>query len=349
MQVDLLIVGQGLCGSWLSQEGRQLGLSVCVIDAVNSRAASRLSAGIINPITGRRHVEVWLADEIMAYAPIAYGEMEKRLGHPLIRRTTLIDFFPSDQMRDSFRTRMQQQGKYVHSTYSSLTNTLPFHDEFGAGVVEPVYLIDLPAFLKGQRNTLRSDQVLLEETIDPSHLRIDARGVQYQDIRAERIIFCDGAATLSQHYFPNLPYAPNKGEVLILDIPGLPKDHLYKHGVLLAPLADGTWWAGSSYQWSFEHPYPTEAFREQTENTLRNWLQIPFTVVDHRAGIRPATLERRPFVGFHPEKERVGILNGMGTKGCSLAPFFARQLVRNWVYGEPIQPEAWVGRFQPGP
>jgi glycine/D-amino acid oxidase-like deaminating enzyme len=71
----------------------------------------------------------------------------------------------------------------------------------------------------------------------------------------------------------------------------------------------------------------------------------PFRVLEHVASVRPATLERRPFVGFHPLHPAVGILNGMGTKGCSLAPFFARQLVRYIVDGTAILPEADVRRF----
>ncbi len=68
-------------------------------------------------------------------------------------------------------------------------------------------------------------------------------------------------------------------------------------------------------------------------------------MLDHKAAIRPATLERRPFVGFHPQQSNVGILNGMGTKGSSLAPFFAHQLAQHIVYGFPIAPEADVHRF----
>jgi hypothetical protein len=41
----------------------------------------------------------------------------------------------------------------------------------------------------------------------------------------------------------------------------------------------------------------------------------------------------------------VGILNGMGTKGCSLAPYFAYQLVQNITQGSPIRPDADIRRF----
>jgi glycine/D-amino acid oxidase-like deaminating enzyme len=105
-------------------------------------------------------------------------------------------------------------------------------------------------------------------------------------------------------------------------------------------------WVGSSYEWSFADAGPTAAFRERTEAVLREWLRVPFRVVEHIAAVRPATLERRPFVGFHPLYPAVGILNGMGTKGCSLAPYFARQLVQLMVSGVAIQADADILRFR---
>lgn len=345
MQVDLLIVGQGLCGSWLSHESLKAGLNICVIDNIQPNSPSRISAGIINPITGRRHVEAWLADELLPFAETAYQAVGQRLGTQLIRRLSLIDFFPSQQMRDSFQERIRQQGKYVFDASIEETTRFPFHQPYGSGRIDPVYLVDIPAFLEGTRKILMETDSIRTEKFDSSFMKLPDDTVRYMDIEATSIVFCDGVSDLSQSYFPNLPYAPNKGEVLILDIPDLPTDHLYKQGLMLAPLSNGYWWCGSSYQWSFDHPHPTPAFRAKTEVTLRQWLKSPFTVVDHLAGVRPATLERRPFVGFHPTNRRVGIFNGMGTKGCSLAPYFAHQLIEHWSTSAPIHPEASIHRF----
>ncbi len=74
-------------------------------------------------------------------------------------------------------------------------------------------------------------------------------------------------------------------------------------------------------------------------------MKAPFNTMDDLAGLRPATLERRPFVGLHPLHPSIGILNGMGTKGCSLAPYFAKQLTDHLVYNMPIAPDADVKRF----
>jgi glycine/D-amino acid oxidase-like deaminating enzyme len=163
------------------------------------------------------------------------------------------------------------------------------------------------------------------------------------------VVFCDGIESFASPYFSRLPFAPNKGEVLIVDIPGLAEGGaertVFKKGITLAPWQDGLYWVGSSYEWSFETEGPTEVFRRKTEAALREWVKLPFRVVDHIAAVRPATLERRPFVGFHPLYPAVGILNGMGTKGCSLAPYFARQLVDFLRAGKPIQADADILRF----
>ena len=114
----------------------------------------------------------------------------------------------------------------------------------------------------------------------------------------------------------------------------------------MLPLGNQLFWVGSSYEWDFNEKGPTAGFLDKTMIQLNDWLKIPFKLVDHVAALRPATLERRPFVGFHPLEPRVGIFNGMGTKGFSLAPYFARQFTNNIIAGDPIDPAADIQRFR---
>ena len=115
--------------------------------------------------------------------------------------------------------------------------------------------------------------------------------------------------------------------------------------MMLTAVENNLYWIGSNYLWEFPDDQPTEQFRKQTELLLKTWLKVPFKIVDHKASIRPANIERRPFVGFHPVYKNIGILNGMGTKGCSLAPFFAKQLTDHLISGKEILPEADIKRF----
>ena len=132
---------------------------------------------------------------------------------------------------------------------------------------------------------------------------------------------------------------------MIVEAAGFPDDFIFKKGINIVPLKNNLFWIGSSYEWEFENDKPNKIFRERTELILLEWLKVPFKIVEHIASVRPATLERRPFVGFHPVQKNIGILNGMGTKGCSLTPFFANQLVQNIIHQSPIHREADINRF----
>ena len=169
--------------------------------------------------------------------------------------------------------------------------------------------------------------------------------MQWKNWNAEKIIFCDGLNSMNNPYFKALPFAPNKGEALIVKIKGLAHTNIYKSNITIVPWKDDLFWVGSSFEWQFQDSLPTESFKEKMIIALDAVLKIPYEVVDHLVGIRPANTERRPFVGLHPEFPHLGICNGMGTKGCSLAPYFTKQLIDHIEQGSLIAPEADVKRF----
>jgi glycine/D-amino acid oxidase-like deaminating enzyme len=146
--------------------------------------------------------------------------------------------------------------------------------------------------------------------------------------------------------FPNLPFGNNKGQALIVEIDDLPTDKVYKKTMKIVPVGEKLFWVGASYELNYRDLQPTEDFRKKTEETLKHWLKLPFRIADHKASVRPATLERRPFVGFHPANPALGILNGMGTKGFSLGPYFAHELAQHIVHRHGIHPLADVSRFE---
>jgi glycine/D-amino acid oxidase-like deaminating enzyme len=347
MNVDILIIGQGICGSFLSWYLHKEGKKVLVIDNNDSNASSRIAAGIINPVTGRRMVTVWMVDEVLPNAWNAYNEIGQELGITAISQKNIIDFFPNPFMRESFLQKIESGDQYVHAFPEQNHFNHLFRYEFGCGEIRPVYLVHLEALLPAWREELKNKQALLEDTFDITQLKTEGEGIRYKDITAQKIIFCDGTSSFENPYFRQLPFAPNKGESMVIRVPELPPYHIYKKSMLLAPMQEpGMYWVGASYVWDFDNATPTKEFRDKTEQVLKEWLKVPFTIEEHRSGLRPATLERRPFAGFHPAHPAIGILNGMGTKGYSLAPYFARQLTDHLCYGGTIAPEADVSRFK---
>jgi glycine/D-amino acid oxidase-like deaminating enzyme len=268
----------------------------------------------------------------------------------LLRAVEIVDFFPTAQMRLAFAKRCEEGGEYLRLAQAKEEHDWDafFRYELGYGVIESCYLVDMRGLLEQISRDLIAQGVLRKECFVAEELVVEDSRVRYRDLEARWVIFCDGVAGAQAGYFSRLPFAPNKGEALIIDAPRLSEvsGFAFKRGINLIPWSKGLFWVGSSYEWSFDDPGPTAAFRQRTEALLADWLRVPFSVVNHIASVRPATLERRPFVGLHPAHPAVGILNGLGTKGCSLAPWFARQLAELLETGKPVMPEADVQRFR---
>jgi glycine/D-amino acid oxidase-like deaminating enzyme len=344
MHIDHLIIGQGICGTFLSWYLQKANRSFIVIDEEQTNSASRVAAGIINPVTGRRIVKTWMIDDLIPFVQNAYAELGAILNISALEQKNIIDFFPSPQMKLAFHQRHAEGSQYL--TIPSEQNKWKnyFNDDFGYGEIDPCLLVNLTGILTAYRTRLNTK--LHAEKFDIDLLRIKKDNIQYKDIIASSVIFCDGVAGFNNPYFRFLPFAANKGEVLWIECEELPATNIFKNAINLVPWKENVFWVGSSYEWEFENDLPGNLFMEKTIAQLKRWLKIPFKLIDHRASIRPATLERRPFVGFHPLHKNIGIFNGMGTKGCSLSPFLARQFVDHIVDGAPIQPDVDVARFK---
>lgn len=346
MHTENLIIGQGICGTFLCHELEKAGQSFLVIDEPKPFTASKVASGIINPVTGRRLVKTWMIDELLPFLLKSYTEFGLELRIGCIEQKDVIDFFPSPQMRLAFLHRLEEDQQYL--TLQNDTTDWPGYVkyDFDYGVIRPCYLVDVVKLIDAFRRKIQEDKHLQEEFFDISRLSVENNKILYKNITAERIIFCDGSTGADNPYFKNLPFAPNKGEALLVEIKDLPRTHILKKGLTIIPWKDNLFWVGSSYEWQFEHDQPTELFKQRTMEQLQAFLKVPFTATDHLAAIRPATLERRPFIGFHPLYPEVGIFNGMGTKGCSLAPYFAAQFAKHIAKQQPLSPEVDIKRFR---
>jgi len=349
MTTDFIIVGQGICGTFLSWNLWKQGKKVLVIDEAQPFSATKVASGVINPVTGRQVVTTWMAEELMDFTWDMYNAIGADVGEKVINKRNIIVFPPSQQMRDAYDKRIGESNSYIKEVLPVDASGYngQFYNFFGCAEIEPVWLIDLHPLLHGWRKILKQEGQLLEETFNQEYFQVFDDHVVYRNIKAEKIFFCNGIDAFNLPYWKNLPYVLNKGEALIADIPGLSPGNIYKVGnSSLVPWYDGLWWVGSSYENSYDDNLPTVLFKQKKIQELQMHLKLPFTIVDHLASLRPAVaVERRPFAGLHPLKPSVGILNGMGSKGCSLAPYFARQLTENLIENKPLDPLADVKRF----
>ncbi|SFE30670.1 Glycine/D-amino acid oxidase [Chitinophaga sp. CF118] len=342
MNVDFLIIGQGIAGTLLSHTLLEAGASVLVIDEYRPNSASRIAAGVINPVSGRRFTISWLYDDIYPVAVKTYQHFEQLLGVPVFKDRNIWNVLPSEQLRDAFMERTSGLA------YMQVPETDPYeqflHQPFGAAVIKGATVL-LHNLLPAWREYLKEHKSLREERIDLAALKINADGIQYKDISAGRIIFCEGAQTISNPWFNQIPFLLNKGEVLRVRIPGFNTEDIIKRSITLVPQSPETYWVGSTFAWDYPDEMPTPEKREYLEAGLQQLLKVPYEILEQQAGVRPSGTDRRPIMGLHPEYPALGIFNGLGTKGTSLAPAMAAQFAAYLLRNEPLQPETDIKRF----
>ncbi|MEO6833750.1 MAG: FAD-dependent oxidoreductase [Chitinophagaceae bacterium] len=346
MHLDYIIVGQGLCGTWLSYYLKQAGTKVLLLDASIEKSASSIASGIINPKSGMRLARQWMGDTLEPFARKAYKEIGTAIDFEVAKGIAIHQYFSTKEEADFF----EQKADSEHEAFLSFRDRSPeskhFNFHFGIGKIAPALLVNVPELLGRWRSQLSKGNELLEETIDWKECVFSKEEVVYKDISAKAIIDCSGAASMNNSYFSRLPFSLNKGEAILAEIPGLPRDIVMKQGkISIVPWRENQFWIGSTFDLKFENDKPSESYFTQTEKALKAWLRVPFTLQEQVAAIRPATITRAPFSGMHPNENRLGILNGMGSKGCSLAPFLAQNLAAHLTRGEPILAAADISKY----
>jgi glycine/D-amino acid oxidase-like deaminating enzyme len=341
MKVDYIIVGQGIAGTMLSYQFLQQGCKIAVIDTLNPASASRVASGLINPVTGKRHVKTWMADELLPAAVSMYKQLEKELNQTFLKPVSILNFHSSAEAQHSFNERIGTNS-FVQNYDSKQEG---FNYEHGIGEINSCLLVNPHALLHAWSEKLQQSGLLLQEPFDIKDCTVTTENITYKSIEADKIIFCDGVAAIHSPYFKYLPFRLNKGEAVIARIPGLSPQFIYKRNLKIAPWQDDTFWIGASFEWSYEHVTPTTAFIEKVQEELKHWLKLPYEMITHMAAERPSTIDYKPFIGLHPQYPSVGIFNGMGTKGCSLAPYFAREFVLHLTNGSNITKDVDISRF----
>jgi len=342
---DIIIVGQGISGTVLSSALMEQHQKVLVFDDGNKKAASKIASGVINPVTGRRIIKTWQIDEVMPAAVRMYQALEKKLDTSIVKQCNIVNFHASEQMQKAFEDRIAEDPTYLSTQPLPNTIAAAFDAPFGHTVIDPCWLIHLENLLHHWRQYLIEKNTLIEDVFEFNKLGVTADQIVYKNYTANKIIFCEGAKGQENPYFNQLPFAPNKGEALLVKINNLDNSFIYKETVSIVPWKDAIFWVGSNYEWDNYNDDPSPSFKEKTMAALNEWLTIPYEVIDHIAAIRPANTQRRPFIGMHPIYKNIGIFNGMGTKGCSLAPYFAEQLTSHILQQTTLDNEASIDRF----
>ena len=271
-----------------------------------SGGASRVAAGMINPITGKNFEPSWRIGEFLPEALEFYAGVEGVLGKTLWYPLTVLRLAGSEKEWEKISAKL---GNEAVRPWIGGSVTAP-EGWIGAVEVTGGGRVDTRTFIDASREFFRK-------------LGIYRNGSDGPGLR----IFCDGAAGLMTGKYG--PHRCAKGEVLTIRATGWDESMIrVGAGGWLIPLGDGVFRAGATYEWDELDELPTEKGRDFVETIVRRLARGDYKIIAHEAGIRPIVKGSEPLFG--PMEGGDWMFNGLGSKGSLYAPATARRLA-DWM------------------
>ncbi len=343
--VDYIIVGQGIAGSMVAHFLLKQKKKILVIDSFNPNSASNIAAGVVNPITGRKMVKTWMIDELLPFAKTTYRELEKSFNTSFFYEQEIYKLFSSDDDIDIWNKKKSQieyrdyLGEIISLANSNITAP------FGAGIINQCIWLDVPKFIKIYKRFLVENNLIFHEEFDCTQLKI-SNFIQYKNIQANKIIFCEGYKAYLNPFFSFIPFSLAKGEHFIIHSENLQTEKLINKNIFIIPKGNNLYNVGATFIWNDINETVTKNGKKEIIEKLNNIINTEYSIVEEKAGIRPTIIDRRPVIGSHAIYKNVYIFNGMGTKGVSIAPYFANYFANYLDQKFNILDEISLKRFE---
>lgn len=356
----IVVVGRGLAGAMVAWKFHERG---CRVEwwGSDSPCASKVAAGMFNPVSFRRVVEVWNAREHLAEMRTTMLGLESDLGlkGKLLHDVPVVKLFANGDYRDTWDARWAEEHgvcKWAHSGEDlAQTNFSSLEGPAGVGRVHASGWVNVPLLL----DALEAKFKALSAWIDRKWSVAD--GVPEG---AQAVVDCRGVGAADELREVGIHINPNHGDVLTLSTPLSGEGsldtsgHTVNKGKWLLPTKTQSgrqhWRLGATYSWH----RMTDAPDVGAEQELRLHMSKAFdssgaaammgaNLEAHQAGLRPASPDRRPTVGPWPKQgPGVLMLNGLGTRGVLIAPSMAKHLVSWWLDGVELPKEVLAERFK---
>ncbi len=351
--VDIIIVGGGLAGCTLAWQCRARGLRALLIDQPRRDSASRVAAGLVTPITGSRFATSWRWREFFPVADTLYRRIEQETGRSFWSVAPAWRVFTSEEESEFCHRKWfasREPGDEAGIQIETLTDAwLPPHLKGNGGIcMSPAGRLQVPVYLDATRSVLEQDGLLVsidldvERELQPLSTEV---AIPSLGLTARWVVLCQGDRARSNPWFSRLPLHPARGDILRVQSQGLGMDHVLHHRGWIVPEGEDRYLLGASYDrhaldTSIDHPaaihWRDTLRRQWTEMTGEILDQGTAWVLEHRIAVRPASYDRHPLIGSHPQCGRVWCLNGLGSKGSLMAPWLASHLLDAMVGNSPI-------------
>jgi len=333
-EVDFLVIGQGIAGTVFSFKALQQGFRVHVVDQVPETSASKVAGGLINPITGRFFKKSWRFDELLPSIESTYREMEAVLNIQCWHPMPIYRMLASIQELNDWELCRAKPGYegYMGSCFRLEDDRLQTYEALAP--VNKGSWLETTKLIDAYRTFLMNAGYFSAESFQTE----DLDGHCWKGIAFKHIVFCQGFSANGHPFFSGLALKAAKGEVMEIEMDGPNWDFVLNKNMLLIPLGNGRYKVGATFEHTDDTTL-TDVGLSELKEKLESVVKSPYQIVRRQAGIRPTVKDRRPLLGRSEVFPDAYVFNGLGTKGVSLAPFFADHLLKFITEEMPLLPE----------
>lgn len=318
-----LVVGGGIAGCNLAITMYLKGIKFDMVDSSNPNAASRIAAGLFNPILLKRYRKTWLADALFKVHTDFYPLVRDKVGGSFFFPTGIVHVNESQQQQNEWDALVADKD------FKEYLQDFPFENipdfvsaPYGAIAVKNAGWLDTNEYLNRCHSFFNEIGSYYKDFVEEESLTWNADGILWKGRQYSGVIFCNGLFATDVSFLSGIKFRPVKGEILTVRLKGVAYDKILHQQVFLMPIGNGLFKVGATYQWVNNNAVTSEGKTELLEK-LSSFIKLKPEVIEHQAGVRPASLDRRPVIGKIKEKSNTYVFNGMGSKGITLTPYFA--------------------------
>jgi len=340
--VDYIIVGDGYASLFFAHQLIKNNKSF-VLFSEGKKSASRVSAGIINPVVLKKFTTFWKAQEQIDFLRETLAEIEKYTGKNYLIDAPIHRIF-HDENEQQLWLKKSLNDELEHFLDKNFTHLDVVKNDFNSGKVCQSARLDVSGFFAGVFGFLENHDFLVKEKFIYSDLNTSNH--IYKNYKYKNIVFCEGIGVKENPFFSDIPVNPNKGHHIKVVLSQPLSDNItIKKKHFLFPLHKNTYFYGGTYDREQLHQDIDSSAVEQLTNGLKEFYLHDFNIKEVNFGFRPTVKDRRPIIGRHPEQSRLFVFNGLGARGILNGCYFSKNLYDHIENDIPLHHEISLDRF----
>ena len=342
-KVDYIIVGNGYAALFFAHQLLMNNKSFVVFSDDNSRSASSVSAGMINPVVLKKFTTFWLAKEQIDYLDNVMTEISTYLGMNYLIKEEVHRIF-HDENEQKLWLKKRQNQDLQDFLDEQLVDFPLINNPFSSGKVNHSSRLNVTDFFIYFFKFLDNNSFLISEKFDYNLVNID--NSSYKNLEFKNIVFCEGIGVEENPYFNTIPVIPNKGHHIKVKLSKpLPFKSTVKKKHFLFPLHNDLHFYGGTYDRENLSNEIDDSAIDQLRIGLNEFYPFDFDIAEVHYGFRPTVKDRRPILGVHPNVTNFYVFNGLGARGILNGCYFSKTLFNFIESGIEIPLEVDIKRF----